>query len=144
MGSKSRANQRLEEITPTTIVVGVDIAKTTHWARFTDFRGIEVSKAAAFKSDRNGFESIIARIQVTRRQFDSVIIGMEPTGHYWKTLANYLMKAGYRVVGVNPYHTKRAGDFARFTQNLRSSAIKEFCGFRKNSTARPRAIRMTL
>jgi len=36
------------------------------------------------------------------------MIGMEPTGHYWKTLANYLLKSGYRVVGVNPYHTKKA------------------------------------
>jgi transposase len=33
---------------------------------------------------------------------------MEPTGHYWKPLAHYLRKAGYRVVGVNPYHTKKA------------------------------------
>jgi transposase len=33
---------------------------------------------------------------------------MEPTGHYWKTVANYLMKASYRVVCVNPYHTKKA------------------------------------
>lgn len=33
---------------------------------------------------------------------------MEPTGHYWKTLAHYLIKAGYKVVGVNPYHTKKA------------------------------------
>jgi transposase len=33
---------------------------------------------------------------------------MEPTGHYWKTLAHYLIKTGYRVVGVNPHHTKKA------------------------------------
>jgi transposase len=33
---------------------------------------------------------------------------MEPTGHYWKALANYLIKGGFKVVGVNPYHTKKA------------------------------------
>ncbi|WP_241422431.1 IS110 family transposase [Candidatus Contubernalis alkaliaceticus] len=33
---------------------------------------------------------------------------MEPTGHYWKTLANYLIFRQIRVVMVNPYHTKRA------------------------------------
>jgi transposase len=43
-----------------------------------------------------------------RQPYDTVIVGMEPTGHYWKTLAHYLSKAGYRVVGVNPYHTKKA------------------------------------
>jgi transposase len=33
---------------------------------------------------------------------------MEPTGHYWKAMANYLMKTAFRVVCVNPYHTKKA------------------------------------
>ena len=45
---------------------------------------------------------------VLKVKLDNVIIGMEPTGHYWKALANYLMKRNYKVVGVNPYHTKRA------------------------------------
>lgn len=107
-------SQRIEEITPTTLILGVDIAKTTQWARFTDYRGIEFGKALSFKNNRAGFESIVARIEALcntkalRQPYDNVIVGMEPTGHYWKALANYLMKAGYRVVGVNPYHTKKA------------------------------------
>jgi transposase len=102
------------EITSATLIVGVDIAKTVHWARFTDYRGIEIGKAISFRSDRKGFESIVARIEeicngkFLRQRYDFAVIGMEPTGHYWKTLANYLMKANYRVVGVNPYHTKKA------------------------------------
>ena len=110
-----RTTQRLLEITPTTLVVGVDIAKSVHWMRCVDYRGIEVGKALRFNADRPGFESIVTRIMEycnpvvsIRPKYDSVIIGMEPTGHYWKTLANYLRKAGLRVVGVNPYHTKRA------------------------------------
>jgi len=111
---RNGANQRLEEITITTLIVGVDIAKTTHYARFTDYRGMEIGKAISFKSDAEGFESIVAKIEQIRniklanKPFTEVIIGMEPTGHYWKTLAHYLMEAGYRVVGVNPYHTKKA------------------------------------
>ena len=111
---RNRANQRLEEITITTLIVGVDIAKTTHCARFTDYRGMEIGKAISFKSDAEGFEAIVTKIEqirnskVTRKPFTQVIIGMEPTGHYWKTLAHNLMEAGYRVVGVNPYHTKKA------------------------------------
>lgn len=111
---RNRTNQRLEEITITTLIVGIDIAKTTHYARFTDYRGMEIGKAVSFKSNAEGFESIVARIgqicnnKFTRTPFTQVIIGMEPTGHYWKTLAHYLMEAGYRVVGVNPYHTKKA------------------------------------
>jgi transposase len=36
------------------------------------------------------------------------MVGMEPTGHYWKTLAHHLQNQAIRVVGVNPYHTKKA------------------------------------
>jgi transposase len=111
---KNRIEQRLEEITPTTLIIGVDIAKSVHWARCVDYRGREIGKVMSFTCDRHGFEKIITRIQelcnmnVFRQPFDNVLIGMEPTGHYWKTLANYLMKAGYRVVCVNPHHTKKA------------------------------------
>jgi transposase len=111
---KNRTNQRLEEITVGTLIVGVDVAKTVQWARFVDYRGAEVGKAMSFQNTRQGFESIVARIgelcniKTERHQFEKAIIGMEPTGHYWKALANYLTKAGYRVVGVNPYHTKKS------------------------------------
>jgi transposase len=111
---KDRTNQRLEEITAETLIVGVDVAKAVHWARFVDYRGMEIGKAVSFRSDRQGFEKIVAKIlencnrKVCRQPFSSVVIGMEPTGHYWKTLASYLMDAGYRVVCVNPYHTKKA------------------------------------
>jgi len=111
---KNRTNQRLEEIIVGTLIVGVDVAKSVHWARFVDYRGVEHGKALSFQSNRQGFESIVTRIhelrnkKVLRYPIESVIIGMEPTGHYWKPLANYLMETGFRVVGVNPYHTKKS------------------------------------
>jgi len=110
----NRTNERLAAITVNTLIVGVDIAKTMQWARFVDCRGIEVGKAIYFSNDRKGFEFIVTKIEelckskVFTNRFTNVIIGMEPTGHYWKPFANYLMKKGLRVVGVNPYHTKKA------------------------------------
>ena len=111
---KNQTNQRLEEITAGTLIVGVDVAKSVHWARFVDYRGVEIGKALSFKNNRQGYESIIARIReicntkILRYPIETVMIGMEPTGHYWKPLANYLIKTGFRIVGVNPYHTKKA------------------------------------
>jgi transposase len=111
---KNRTNQRLEETTAGTLIVGVDVAKSVQWARFVDYRGVEVGTAVSFQNNRQGFESIVARIReisnmkTVRYPFEKVIVGMEPTGHYWKALANYLMQAGYKVVGVNPYHTKKS------------------------------------
>jgi transposase len=112
---KNRNNQRIEEITVTTLIVGIDIAKSVHWARFVDYRGKEIGKGISFQNTRQGFESIVAKIQEIcgtkikpKPLFDRIQIGMEPTGHYWKSLANYLIQAGYSVVGVNPYHTKKS------------------------------------
>lgn len=111
---RNQSNQRLEEITVNTLVVGVDIAKSLQWARFVDYRGVEWSKAISFQNDRNGFESIVSKIKevcnnpLLKTPINNIVIGMEPTGHYWKTLAHFLISKGYTVVGVNPYHTKKA------------------------------------
>jgi transposase len=107
---KNRNNQKLEAITPKTLIIGVDIAKQTQWARFVNYRGLEIGKALKFQNDRNGFETILASIDAIckNKRLEDVIVGMEPTGHYWKPLANYLIVHGVTVVMVNPYHTKRA------------------------------------
>ena len=110
MGRQSRANRKLEAITSETIIIGVDIAKRRQWARFVDCRGIEIGKAIRFDNDKNGFETIVAEIEKRCKQINAekIIVGMEPTGHYWKALANYLLKKNIIVVLVNPYHTKKA------------------------------------
>jgi len=90
------------------------VAKEEQWARFVDYRGVELGKAMLFKNNRQGFESLttkireISKLKILRNPIENVLIGMEPTGHYWKPMANYLMKADYKVVCVNPYHTKKA------------------------------------
>lgn len=107
---KEKLNTKLEAITFTTLIVGVDIAKKNQWARFIDCRGIEHGKAIKFENTKNGFEKILATISelCNKEGFLKVIIGMEPTGHYWKAFANYLIKRNISVVLVNPYHTKKS------------------------------------
>lgn len=107
---KERLNEKLQAITFSTLVVGIDIAKKNQWARFVDCRGIEHGKALKFENNKNGFEKILATIfeLCKMEDFTNVVIGMEPTGHYWKPLANYLLKQGIIVVLVNPYHTKKS------------------------------------
>jgi len=107
---RNRLNEKLEAITAETLVVGVDIAKRKQWARFVNFRGAEMSKAVGFENTANGFDSIITQIEelFNTHSFEDIIVGMEPTGHYWKPLANYLTERGITVVCVNPYHTKKA------------------------------------
>lgn len=107
----STANSaKMAAINPETLLIGIDIAKETQWARFTDYRGQEIGKAIRFTTNKQGFESILTSITNTckLKRLSKVIVGMEPTGHYWKTLANYLINNGISVVMINPFHTKRA------------------------------------
>ena len=72
---------------------------------------MEHDHAIRFKNNKDGSKEILARIReiCKRESFKKVVIGMEPTGHYWKTFANWMEKQeGITVVLVNPYATKRA------------------------------------
>ena len=108
---EDRLKQKVIAITADTLVVGVDIAKNYQWARFVDFRGIEHDHALKFKNRKGGFEIILSRIReiCKKENFAKAVVGMEPTGHYWKAFANWLEKQeGITVVLVNPYATKQA------------------------------------
>ena len=56
-------NSKLETITASTLIVGVDIAKAVQWARFVDYRGLEIGKALRFKNNKTGFENILTSIK---------------------------------------------------------------------------------
>ena len=107
---KKHSFSKLEAITPDTLIVGVDIAKNIHWARFTNYRGITLGKALKVSNNKEGFENILTTIKGVCKQngLHKVILGLEPTGHYWKPLAHYLTSHEIKVVLINPYHTKKA------------------------------------
>ncbi|QQE78244.1 IS110 family transposase [Alicyclobacillus sp. SO9] len=103
-------NQRIERISTTTLVVGIDIAKEKHAAQAINFRGIVLNnKPVVFANDLSGFEHLGQTIRKLQKahSMDNVIIGMESTGHYWFNLSNWLVKQGIDVVLVNPMTTKR-------------------------------------
>ncbi|MDQ8737137.1 transposase [Paenibacillus sp. LHD-38] len=88
------------------------MAKETHVAQATSFRGIVVSKRhLSFSNSFEGFEKLnrwITELQQKHRLKKlMLIIGIEPTGHYWFNLANWLADKDKNVVTVNPATTKR-------------------------------------
>lgn len=103
-------NQRIERITTSHLVVGIDMAKETHVAQATNYRGIVLTnRHLSFTNTIEGFEKLQRWVQGLheKHRLKDVIIGMEPTGHYWWNLANWLSNKGIRVVLVNPATTKR-------------------------------------
>lgn len=103
-------NEKIRQVDETTMVIGVDIASETHWARAFDWRGLELGKVISFENSAEGFQFLMNWItkQMVEEGKSSVVIGMEPTGHYWFTLAAYLKDSEVKLVLVNPYHVKRS------------------------------------
>jgi transposase len=100
--------------------VGIDVAKEIHWARITDHRGIDLVKAFKVHNSTEGFENLQSKIETLRNKHgcNHVIVGMEPSGHYWRALGWYLKLHDSKpdLVGVNPYHTKQAKEFSDNSQ----------------------------
>ena len=103
-------NEKLRLIQPGMIIIGVDVAKRSHWMQPMHYNGILIGKAFNIKNTREGFESLAAKIERIKQETgcQRVLVGMEPTGHYWKALAWFLMQNGITVVLVNPYHVKKS------------------------------------
>ena len=103
-------NHKITQITSETLIVGVDIAKHNHVARAQDFRGLELGKTCFFENTKAGFHSFLDWINqlVKVCKLNKVIVGMEPTGHYWLNLAHLLKENNIKFVSVNPLHVKRS------------------------------------
>jgi transposase len=106
---QDRQNQLIERISPQHLIVGIDIAQQIHVARAVNFRGMILGSPLTFENNEGGFTTFLQWIKKLQKEYQltDVIIGMEPTGHYWINLSNWLFEHEIEVVTVNPYHVKR-------------------------------------
>lgn len=91
------------------LIVGVDIAKHQHVAVAEGPEG-RSSKPFAFANSHVGFCGLLTWIQQQLQVMgvETMVLGMEPTGHYWRPLAEWLLARGYQIQLVSPLHTHRA------------------------------------
>jgi transposase len=107
---KYTQNEKIMQIKETTLIVGIDVGSESHYARAFNFRGVEYGKLLIFDNNAEGFaklEEWTGKITGSKG-FTEVMLGMEPTGHYWFNLAENTMKSGMRIVLVNPHHVKKS------------------------------------
>lgn len=92
-------NQKISQITEDTLVVGVDIGSTTHYARAFNWRGIEVGKVYKFSNCRDQFERFMHWMQKLSdvNGINKILVGFEPTGHYWFNLGQFLEASNVSV-----------------------------------------------
>jgi transposase len=106
---QDKQNQLIERISDRHLIVGVDIAQQFHVARAVNFRGIIVGDPLSFENNEEGFDRLITWMNQlkTLKGFDTSIVGMEPTGHYWVNLSKWLYDQDIEVVTVNPHLVKK-------------------------------------
>jgi transposase len=107
--AQDKQNQLIENITVHHLVIGVDIAQETHVARAVNFRGIALGNPLEFSNDEIGFQSLNRWIRdlLASYKLTKIIVGMEPTGHYWLSLAHWLNNKEFEAVLVNPHLVKK-------------------------------------
>ncbi|WP_338452489.1 IS110 family transposase [Niallia oryzisoli] len=103
-------NEKIAQITSLTLIIGVDIGKFKHVARAQDFRGIEFGSPCSFENSKEGFQIFLEWILKIKEEqhMNKVVVGMEPTGHYWLNLAHILKANDIKFVAVNPLHVKKS------------------------------------
>lgn len=105
-----KQNQKINQVKECTLVVGIDIGSTTHYARAFDWRGIELGDVFKFSNSLEGFQSLSGWMQriMKKTEKSEVMVGIEPTGHYWFDLGAYLENGGILLVMVNPLKKKQS------------------------------------
>ncbi len=103
-------NEKLSFISDDMLILGCDVGSETHYMRAIDTRGRERSKSVySFNNDSEGFQSAKEwAVQIAAEHNKSqIVLGLEPTGHYWFCLAAWMISNGISVVQVNPYAVKQ-------------------------------------
>ena len=106
----SNTNEKINQVSENTLVIGIDIAKHKHFACAIDDRGRVLQKSFPILQSRIGFEGFYERLLALKSAHDKheILIGFEPTGHYWMNLAAFLTNYGIPFVMVNPMHVNRS------------------------------------
>jgi transposase len=103
-------NEKLSFISDEMLILGCDIGSETHYLRAIDTRGRELSKSAfEFSNSLEGFQSAKqwALKLAAANDKQQIVLGLEPTGHYWFCIATWMVTNGISVVQVNPYAVKQ-------------------------------------
>jgi transposase len=88
-----------QRIKRTTLVIGMDIGNEFNAMCLMNKEGEVLSKYPRIYNTRKGFDFFAKTIEDTKKKkgFKDVLIGMEPTGHYWRKIAYFGQERGYEV-----------------------------------------------
>jgi transposase len=90
--------EKRQRIKSTTLIIGVDVGCYFNFLCCMNKRGEVLGRWKVYNSP-GGFEyfSKVVKSMMERGGFNEVLMGMEPTGSYWKKLAFFSIKMGFEV-----------------------------------------------
>lgn len=106
----STQNKKIEQVKETTMIVGIDVGSEKHYFRAFNWRGIELTrKPVAFSNSMEGFNSFYNTIVelMQKSELEEALVGIEPTGHYWFDLGQFMGEKSIKFVMVNPHHVHK-------------------------------------
>lgn len=83
--------------------IGIDIAKSIHYASILSTNGEVIGEAFPFENTIDGFKFLLSKVPTSNKE--QLLFGMESTAHYSNNLSNYLLSQGYTVGMINPLQT---------------------------------------
>lgn len=87
------------------VCVGIDVAKDKHDCFIISSEGEVLADVFTIPNNRDGFESLLQRIQSCCRKTDIIKVGLEATGHYSYNILGFLLDNGLHTYVINPLHT---------------------------------------
>lgn len=86
------------------IYVGIDIAKTNHYASIVNYSTGEVlENPFLVTNNKQGFDFLYSKIKNFNKE--NILIGLESTAHYGNNLVFYFNKKGFKLGIINPIQT---------------------------------------
>ncbi len=91
-------------VTSSTIVVAVDVGKTSAMLSATDSARKRVFGPVEFAMTRSGLAATVHRVSAVVAPSAQVKIGVEAAGHYHRPVLDYGWPTGWEVLELNPAH----------------------------------------
>jgi transposase len=91
-------------VTSSTIVVAIDVGKTSALLSATDGARRRVLGPVEFAMTRSGLGAIVHRVSAVVPAFAQVKVGVEAAGHYHRPVLDYGWPPEWEVLALNPAH----------------------------------------
>ncbi len=100
------------------LICGIDIGKNHHEACIIDETGKQLARTLRFPNTTDGANTLLDYFHGCNPEKQTLIVGMEATGHYWLSLYCFLFDQGFQVNVINPIQSDAVRNlFLRKTKN---------------------------